>query len=108
MPFGPSDTIRKSVNQLLAAQGGFVIFTSESGDFVQFALDPDGLSLFWPDVSRIEASRVTHLLENLGIAFDDADDGVYAKFGRDVDLAERFTLRAFRALFGEAPTKLDT
>ena len=106
MPFDASGTIRSSVNKLLAAKGGFVIFTDAGGDFVQFALDREHrLYLFWPDVSRIPGERVTPLLA--GIPHETADDGVYGTFGRDVDAAVAFTLRAFRELFGREPQKLE-
>ena len=109
MPFGPSDTIRKAIDELLASRpqgeaGGFVIFDDgHDGDFVQFGLIEKGLYLFWPAVSRIPADRVAALLSSPDIE----DDGVYADFGRDVAEVERFTLRAFRELFGRNPEKLN-
>jgi hypothetical protein len=122
MPFGPSDTIRKSLNDLLAARGGFVIFSDENGDFVQFSREAAGLGLYWSDVSRIELPRVAALLRSFSFGEDKsgdiphlrenffalAGDGVYAQFGRDAGRVETFTLRAFRELFGKEPQKLDT
>jgi hypothetical protein len=109
MPFGPSDSIRKAINELLASRppgesGGFVIFDDgHDGDFVQFGLLEKGLYLFWPSVSRIPAARVAALLPSP----DMEDDGVYADFGRDADAVEKFTMRAFRELFGREPEKIN-
>lgn len=109
MPFGASDTIRKAIEKLLASRppgepGGFVIFDDgHDGDFVQFGLVEKGLYLFWPAVSRIPANRVAALLPSPDIE----DDGVYADFGRDAGAVERFTLRAFRELFGRNPENLN-
>jgi hypothetical protein len=100
-----SDTIRKALRDLLASKGGFVIFSDDRGDFVQFALFDGGLELAWPEVSRIEPARVTPLLGS--VPHEIGDDGLYAQFGSDVERAETFTLQAFRELFGKEPQKLD-
>jgi hypothetical protein len=126
VPFGTSETIRKAVKELLASRpagedGGFVIFSNEDGDFVQFALVPGGLYLFWPQESDVKADRVAGLLRASSFAEDPSgdigglrdgqfvagDDGVYAQFGRNVERVETFTLRAFGELFGSGTEGLE-
>ena len=126
MPFGPSDSIKKALDELLAAtpagqEGGHVIFTDEKENWVQFALDPNGLYLYWPDVARTKPDRAIPVLLDSGFVEDhngdiprmrnntyvQADDGLYAQFGRNADSVERFTLRAFREIFGIEPETLD-
>ena len=106
----PSETIHGALAQLLAShksgeKGGFVIFDAgDDSEYVQFSLERDGLSLFWPNVIDTLKARIgaaTQLLEQLGVRGEVADDGLYAQFGRNADLAQQFTVRAFEQVFSK-------
>jgi len=116
MPFGPSQTIRDAVEKLIGAGSGFVIFDDGNDDeYVQFALESKGLMFNWPTMLaeyKEKLDDVAALLREFQFqegagdldvgAYDIADDGINAQFGKDVDRIERFTLEAFRRLFGKS------
>jgi hypothetical protein len=125
MPFGPGDTIRNAVERLLSTNGAFVIFDDgNENEYVQYSLEKEGLSLFWPAAGPRVASTdpgVAALLESHGFkkgkdvkqmaagTYVIESDGVYAQFGRDVDLVENFTTAAFEKVFGRLGlTKLNS
>ncbi len=115
MPLGPGDTIRKAVDNLLKSDNGFVVFDDGHDDeYVQYSHDPEGLTLFWPargpSVPSTEGS-VASLLQSFNFqqgkdvkkmpvgTYVVESDGVYAQFGRDVDLVENFTTAAFERVY---------
>jgi hypothetical protein len=121
MPFGPSDTIRNAVDRLLSAskpgeQGGFVIFDDGNDiEYVQFSVEPEGLVLFWPEegprvpstdrsvpslLQSFDFREVADLKKMAARVYVTEDDGIYAQFGRDVDLVENFTSAAFEKVYG--------
>src|SRR5713226_8476694 len=125
MPLGLSETIRAAFARILGAagagvKGGFVVFDDgKELEYVQFSVEPAGLMHMWPtEYVEVPVDRVTDLLRTLSFTKVDAnrtpaertyaveDDGVYAMFGRDTALAEKFTLKAFEQLFGRTPAKL--
>ncbi len=115
MPFGPGDTIRKAVDHLLAANTGFVVFDDDNDDeYVQYAIEPEGLMLFWPAQGpKVPSTKgtVASLLESFDFrqgkdvrklpvrTYAVESDGLYAQFGRDVDLVENFTTAAFERVY---------
>ncbi|HSP16498.1 MAG TPA: hypothetical protein VLV78_17270 [Thermoanaerobaculia bacterium] len=109
MPFDPSDTVRASLQKLLAQKSGFVVFDDgKDVEYVQYSLEPDGLMLDWPSgYTSVEPEQVAALLRQLKVEPDVADDAVYAKFGRDVDKTTTFTMRAFRELYRRDPKRLN-
>jgi hypothetical protein len=116
MPFGPGDDIRKAVEKLLGMNDGFVIF--DDGDeleYVQYSAGEDELIMMWPaEGPRVPATdaAVSSLLESFDFrrvsdlaelplkAYVVEDDGIYACFGRDIDLVENFTTAAFEKVYG--------
>ncbi len=121
MPFGPSDTIRQAADRLLAAskpgeQGGFVVLDDgDDSEYVQYSVEPEGLMLFWPaEGPRVPSTNggVASLLQSFDFrqtselktmpprTYVVEDDGLYAQFGRDVDLVENFTTAAFERVYG--------
>ena len=103
MPFGPSDTIRRAVAELLAAKDGFVIFDDgNENEYVQYSLEARGLTLMWPAGGpRVPSTDpgVAALLDEHGVRYVVENDGIYAEFGRDVDLVEKFTTAAFEKVY---------
>ena len=116
MPFGPSQTIRDAVEKLIAAGAGFVIFDDgDEDEYVQYALEPEGLMFNWPTMLPSYEEKlgdVAALLRkfefreastNLEVGmYEISEDGIYAQFGKDIDRIERFTLEVFRRLFGKS------
>jgi|SRR6267378_6843703 len=108
MPFGPSDTIRNAVERLLKTGTGFVIFDDgNENEYVQYSLEKEGLSLMWPAQGpRVPSTdpAIASVLEAHGLqrgkGYVVEDDGIYAQFGRDVDLVENFTTAAFEKVYG--------
>jgi hypothetical protein len=116
MPFEPGDTIRKAVDRLLASDNGFVVFDDGNDDeYVQYSHDPDGLTLFWPAHGpRVPSTQgsVASLLQSFDFrqgkdvkkmtagTYVVESDGLYAQFGRNVDLVENFTAAAFERVYG--------
>jgi hypothetical protein len=125
MPFGPSDSIRTAIGRLLSKNSGFVIFDDgNENEYVQYSLEAEGVSLFWPaEGPRVPSTdpAVASLLEAHGFKkannikqmpprqYVVESDGVYAQFGRDVDLVENFTTAAFEKVYGRlGVSKLNT
>lgn len=110
MPFGPADTVRSNIDKLLASKGGFVVFDDGNElEYVQYSLEPDGLTLNWPSgYTSVKPEEVAALLRNLEVAPQVEDDGVYANFGRDAERATTFTMRAFRELYHREPVALNS
>jgi hypothetical protein len=105
---GPEDTVRTNIAKLLASRGGFVVFDDgNENEYVQYALEEDGLMLNWPaGYTSIAPDAVAALLREVGVTPDVETDGVYANFGRDADRAVTFTMRAFRELYRKDPPAL--
>ncbi len=115
MPSGPGDTIRKAVDRLLASDDGFVVFDDGNDDeYVQYSHDPVGLMLFWPAAGpRVPSTEgsVVSLLQSFDFregkdvkkipvgTYVVESDGVYAQFGRNVDLVENFITAAFERVY---------
>jgi hypothetical protein len=113
-----ADTIRGAVERLLKTGSGFVIFDDgKENEYVQYSLEPEGLSLMWPaDGPRVPSSDpgIASLLEVHGFkkgrnvrgmpsgTYVVESDGIYAQFGRDVDLVENFTTAAFEKVYGRS------
>src|SRR5438067_11449576 len=116
MPFGPADTIRGAINHLLSSNEGFVIFDDgNENEYVQYSVEAGGLMLMWPaDGPRVTSTDGggASLLESIGftkgkdvkgmpaLTYVVESDGLYAQFGRDVDLVENFTTAAFEKVYG--------
>ena len=112
----PFDTIRSAIERLLKMGTGFVIFDDgNENEYVQYSLESEGLSLMWPaDGPRVPSTDpgVASLLEAHGFkkgrdvkrmppgTYVVESDGVYAQFGRDIDLVENFTNAAFEGVYG--------
>ena len=105
--------------------GGFVIFEADSeNDFVQYALEEKGLSLYWPSSQVGIGTRISEVmtaLSRLGFIRQEsksnqvnvakeikdleprtmflADDGVYVQCGRDIQLLTDMTNLIFREAF---------
>ena len=125
------DNIRNAIQQLLDAtpaeeKGGFVIFGGYRDlDYVQFALDPNGLLLNWPTMQKEGPERLPNFREQLecrgfqNIApVDDGapiskqignlqvgqymilDDGLYAQTGRDAPKNRDLTIALLSEIFG--------
>jgi len=108
--------IRDALDRLLTSNSGFVIFDDgKENEYVQYSLEREGLSLMWPAQGpRVPSTDpgVASLLESHGFqkgknvrgmpagTYVVESDGVYAQFGRDVDLVEKFTTAAFEKVYG--------
>ena len=114
----PFDAIRNAIERLLKTGSGFVIFDDgKENEYVQYSLESEGLSLMWPaDGPRVPSSDpgVASLLEAHGFkkgksvrgmpsgTYVVESDGIYAQFGRDVNLVENFTTAAFEKVYGRS------
>ena len=99
---GIGDTIREAASQVLNGEG-FVIF--DDGDeleYVQYSNEGGGLVLMWPaqgpKVPSTDPS-VASLLDSHGVRYAVESDGIYAQFGKDLDLIENFTTAAFEKVY---------
>ena len=112
---------------ILTTLPGFVIFSANDREYVQFSLEPAGLMLFWPAEGPAVSARdprLTDLLRELSFhevelrsksdtpstvnyrAYVKLSDGLYGQFGDDIDLTERFTTTAFERVFGHLTATL--
>ena len=133
MPFS-NDTVVAALRKLVATRvpgssGGFVIFSANDREYVQFSLEPAGLMLFWPAEGPAVPARdprVTDLLRELSFhevelrsksdrpstlnyrAYVKLSDGLYGQFGDDIELTERFTTMAFERVFGHLTATLSS
>ncbi len=125
------DDIQHVIQQLLDATpagetGGFVIFSgSRDLDYVQFAVDPNGLLLNWPTIQKDGPERLPKFREQLkrrgfqeisptdfGPPISEQianlktgqlmilDDGLYAQTGRDASKSRDLTIALLRDIFG--------
>ena len=122
-------SISQSLETLLSStppgqRGGFVVFKSlDQREFVQYALEADGLLLNWPTFQEGRMERLPQFVEILSsrgfvgkspenpadldrecIASLEpgevyiADDGLYAKCGRDIDQVSELTAVLLREI----------
>ena len=122
--------VKTALSELLTrgkvgALGGFVVFVGKAElDYVQYALEADGLMLNWPTKQKGGAARlpgVINVLRKSGFAerkpigdhdprrqIDEMrkgqyivfDDGLYAKAGKNVDELKSLTLALLKDVFG--------
>ena len=125
------DDVRQAIQQLLDAapageRGGFVIFGGyRELDYVQFALDPNGLTLNWPTMQKegperlplfrqqlerrgfreiqpaVDGPPISEQLADLQTGqFMVLDDGLYAQTGRSAAENRDLTIALLREIFG--------